>query len=68
VIYVKAQAMTHKSKEVKIADFYEAYFLLDKEVVQVSQLPKDKAQFFDSGFASPRLFSRLLGRMSKEIG
>lgn len=68
VIYVKAQAMTHKSTEVKIADFYEAYFLLDKEVVQVSQLPKDKAQFFDSGFASPRLFSRLLGRMSREIG
>ena len=68
IIYVKAQAMTKKEPEVKIADFYEAYFLLDKEVVQVSQLPKDKAQFFDSGFASPRLFSRLLGRMAKEIG
>ncbi|MCC7530077.1 MAG: YkgJ family cysteine cluster protein [Candidatus Melainabacteria bacterium] len=68
VIYVKARAMTGKETEVKIADFYEAYFLLDKEVVQVSQLPKDKAQFFDSGFASPRLFSRLLGRMAREIG
>ncbi len=68
VIYVKARAMTKKETEVKIADFYEAYFLLDKEVVQVSQLPKDKAQFFDSGFASPRLFSRLLGRMAREIG
>lgn len=68
ILYVKAQAMTKKVHEVSIADFYEAYFLLDKEVVQVSQLPKDKAQFFDSGFASPRLFSRLLGRMAKEIG
>lgn len=68
IIYVKARAMAKQDKSARIADFYEAYFLLDKEVVQVSQLPLDKAQFFDSGFASPRLFSRLLGRMSKEVG
>lgn len=68
IIYVKAHSMVKKDSVARIADFYEAYCLLDREVVQVSQLPTDKAQFFDSGFSSPRLFSRLLGRMSKEVG
>ncbi|HEY9785140.1 MAG TPA: YkgJ family cysteine cluster protein [Candidatus Obscuribacterales bacterium] len=65
--YAKAQAMSHKVDDIKIADLYEAYFLLDKEVVQLSQLPKDKVQFYDSGFSSPRLFSRLLMQMASEV-
>lgn len=61
--YAKALAMARNEDKILLSDLYEAYFLLDKEVVQLSQLPRDKVQFFDSGFASPRLFSRLIAQM-----
>lgn len=63
IVFAKAHAMSRNESEIRLSDLYEAYFLLDKEVVQLSQLPKDKVQFYDSGFSSPRLFSRLLGQL-----
>lgn len=63
IVYAKAHAMSRNENEIRLSDLYEAYFLLDKEVVQLSQLPKDKVQFYDSGFSSPRLFSRLVGQL-----
>jgi Fe-S-cluster containining protein len=68
VTYAKAYALHRNEKAVRIADLYEAYFLMDKEMVSLSQLPKDRAQFYDTGFASPRLFSRLLGQYSLSVG
>lgn len=65
--YAKARAMARSDDSIKIADLYEAYFLLDKEVVQLTQMPKDKVQFYDSGFASPRLFTRLLTQTSTTV-
>jgi len=68
VTYAKAYALHRNEKAIKIADLYEAYFLMDKEMVSLCQLPKDRAQFYDTGFASPRLFSRLLGQHSLSVG
>ncbi len=67
VTYAKAHALSRGDKEIKIADLYEAYFLMDKEMASLTQLPKEKAQFYDNGFSSARLFSRLLGQISASV-
>lgn len=67
LIYAKAHALSKNSPEVGIADLYEGFFVHDKEGTALSQLDKGKAGFFDAGFSSPRLFTRLLGQMSKTV-
>jgi Fe-S-cluster containining protein len=64
ITYAKLHAQARRSNEIAIADLYEAFLLIDRENVALSQLPKDKASFYDTGFSSARLFSRLLGQMS----
>lgn len=67
IAFAKLHATARKSSELAIADLYEAFLLIDRENVALSQLPKDKASFYDTGFSSPRLFSRLLGQMSSLV-
>src|SRR5215471_14232678 len=68
VVFAKAHATARGEKQIKISDLYEAYFLLDHELVSLSQLPGERANFYDLGFSSPRLFNRLLGRVAATIG
>jgi hypothetical protein len=68
ISFAKACAMKRKKDIVEIADLYEAYFLIDKESQALSQLPKEQSTFYDSGFASARLFSRLLAKMCRTCG
>jgi len=67
LIYAKAQAMNNNSDELKIADLYEAFVVLDREGIYLNNLPKDRAGFFDSGFSSVRLFTRIAGQISRSI-
>jgi Fe-S-cluster containining protein len=67
LIYAKAHAMKNNSDELKIADLYEAFVLIEREGISLSNLPKDRAGFFDSGFSSVRLFTRIAGQISRSV-
>ncbi len=67
IVFAKAHATARGESEIRIADLYEAYFLLDKELVALSQLPGERAAFYDIGFSSPRLFNRVLGMVAATI-
>jgi len=67
LIYAKAHALADNRDELKIADLYEAFVLLDREGISLSSLPKDRARFFDTGFSSVRLFTRIAGQISKSV-
>ncbi len=68
ITYAKAHALGRGERQIKIADLYEAYFLMDKEMASLTQLPREKSQFYDNGFSSARLFSRLFGQISASVG
>ena len=68
MIFAKSYAFARGVRSVAVADFYEAYALLDDEMVALSQLPGDRSAFYDIGFSSPRLFNRLRGSMAVSIG
>jgi hypothetical protein len=68
VTYAKAHALARGDKQIKISDLYETYFLMDEEMASLTQLPKEKSQFYDNGFSSARLFSRLFGQISTSVG
>ncbi|MBX9877320.1 MAG: YkgJ family cysteine cluster protein [Candidatus Obscuribacterales bacterium] len=67
LIYGKARAMQKGEHEIGIADLYESVLLLDKQMVSVSQSSGQMALMYDQGFASPRIFSRLLARMERNL-
>lgn len=64
----KAHALVKGTKQIRLADLYEAYFLIDEEMASLTQLPREKSQFYDNGFSSARLFSRLFGQISASVG
>ncbi|RTL44953.1 MAG: YkgJ family cysteine cluster protein [Candidatus Melainabacteria bacterium] len=68
ITYAKAHALGRGEKQIKLADLYEAYFLMDKEMASLTQLPREKSQFYDNGFSSARLFCRLFGQISASVG
>jgi hypothetical protein len=68
MIFAKAHSVARKDKEIKIFDLYEGCWVLDREMLVLAQLPKAKASFYDVGLSSPRLFSKLLGQMSRSVG
>ncbi len=67
ITYAKAYALGRGEKQIKLANLYEAYFLMDKEMASLTQLPREKAQFYDNGFSSARLFCRLFGQISAAL-
>jgi Fe-S-cluster containining protein len=67
LVYAKAQAVCRGDSEIKLSDLYEAFFTIDRESIQINQLPKDRASFYDLGFSSARLFSRHLSEMSRTL-
>lgn len=68
ITYAKAHALGRGEKQIQLANLYEAYFLMDKEMASLTQLPREKAQFYDNGFSSARLFCRLFGQISASVG
>lgn len=67
ICYAKAHAIKRGAKKIEISDLWEAYFLLDRENVSLSQLPRNRAQIFDLGFGQSRLFRRLLAEQLLKI-
>lgn len=68
IAYAKAQSISRDCNFVNIADLYEALVVIDREGLMLAKMSSDKAALYDLGFASPRLFNRLLAEMSAGIG
>lgn len=64
LIYAKAHAQISARKFLIISDLYDAFYCADIEMVNLSQLTRDRAAIYDLGFKSPCLFSRLLGELA----
>jgi Fe-S-cluster containining protein len=65
LIYAKACAQKAGSAELQMADLYEVYFMIDRELAQLTQLDADKAALLDLGLSTPQLFARILNELSK---
>ena len=53
--------------EMAIADLYEAYWRLDRELLTMGQTPEQESRFYNSGLSSPRLFNKSLWAMANSF-
>jgi len=67
LLFAKAHALSRNEKEIRLNDLQQGILAHEKENNALSNLEKDKAEFFDSAFSSPRLFTRLVGQMGKTV-
>lgn len=67
LIYTKACAQKSGSSEIQMADLYEVYFMIDRELAQLTQLDADKAALLDLGLSTPMLFARILNELSANM-
>jgi Fe-S-cluster containining protein len=53
--------------QMAIADLYEAYWRLDRELLTMGQTPEQESRFYNSGLSSPRLFNKSLWAMANSF-
>jgi Fe-S-cluster containining protein len=68
LLFAKAAAVNSGKSTVAIADIYEAYWRLDRELLTMGQTPEQESKFYNSGLSSPRLFNKSLWTMAKSLG
>ena len=68
LLFAKAAAVKGDKTNVAIADIYEAYWRLDRELLTMGQTPEQESKFYNSGLSSPRLFNKSLWTMAKSVG
>jgi len=66
LLYAKACA-DKRGTEIVIEDLYESILLLDKQLTLVSQSTAQNVLLYDQGFASPRIFNRLLAQVGRSF-
>lgn len=67
LVYGKACAIKRGEDQIAIADLYESFLLLDKQLLQVSAATPQMALLYDQAFASPFLFSRLIAQVRRSF-
>ena len=67
LLYAKAHALSRNEKTILLDELQKGILAHEKENNALSNLEKDKAEFFDSAFSSPRLFTRLVAQMGKTV-
>jgi Fe-S-cluster containining protein len=68
LLFAKAAAVHNGKTTVAIADIYEAYWRLDRELLTMGQTPEQESKFYNSGLSSPRLFNKSLWTVAKSLG
>lgn len=53
---------------IAIADIYEAYWRLDRELLTIGQIPAEESRMYNAGLSAPRLFNKGLWAMTKAFG
>jgi len=68
LIYAKSAALNRKENSISMPDIYESYWLLDRELLTIGQIPEQESRMYNSGLSAPRLFNKALWAMSKAFG
>jgi hypothetical protein len=68
LLFAKAAAVKSGHGSVAIADLYEAYWRLDRELLTMGQTPEQESKFYNSGLSSPRVFNKGVWTMAKTFG
>ncbi|MBS1989057.1 MAG: YkgJ family cysteine cluster protein [Cyanobacteria bacterium SZAS LIN-2] len=68
LLFAKAAALHAGRNNVAIADIYESYWRLDRELLTMGQTPEQESKFYNSGLSSPRLFNKSLWTMARSFG
>jgi hypothetical protein len=67
LLFAKAAAINKKTEAIAIADIYEAYWRLDRELLTMGQTPEQESKFYNSGLSSPRLFNKSIWTMARSL-
>jgi len=65
LIYAKSAALHRKEDTISMPDIYESYWLLDRELLTIGQIPEQESRMYNAGLSAPRLFNKALWAMTK---
>ncbi len=68
LLYSKAAAMHKKQNEIAIADIYEAFWRLDRELLTIGQIPAQESRMYNAGLSAPRVFNKAMWALSLAFG
>lgn len=67
LLFAKGAALRNKSNSVAIADIYEAYWRLDRELLTIGQIPEQESRAYNTGLSAPRLFNKSLLALARSL-
>ena len=67
LLFAKGAALKNKTGHVDIADIYEAYWRLDRELLTIGQIPEQESRAYNSGLSAPRLFNKSLRALARSL-
>jgi len=68
LLFSKASAMNKKQDEIVIADNYEAFWRLDRELLTIGQIPEQESRMYNAGLSAPRVFNKAIWALSLAFG
>lgn len=68
LLFSKASAMNKKQDEIVIADNYEAFWRLDRELLTIGQIPAQESRMYNAGLSAPRVFNKAMWALSLAFG
>ena len=60
--------MNKKQDEIVIADNYEAFWRLDRELLTIGQIPEQESRMYNAGLSAPRVFNKAIWALSLAFG
>lgn len=67
MLFAKGAALRKKAPAVAIADLYEAYWRLDRELLTIGQIPVQESRAYNTGLSQPRLFNKSLLALARSF-
>jgi hypothetical protein len=67
MLFAKGAALRKKAPAVAIADLYEAYWRLDRELLTIGQIPVQESRAYNTGLSQPRIFNKSLLALARSF-